>query len=83
MRLLPDGVKLKTRNARAFAARLREMQAAVAAGDMRLEEVSRRVQGWVAHAAHADSWALRRAIFEQTTFTTPPQKPTDTEEPDT
>lgn len=71
VRLTPQGVKLKTRNARAFAARLREMQAAVAAGHMSLQEASRRVQGWVAHASQADSWALRRAIFEQTPYTTP------------
>lgn len=71
VRLLPQGVKLKTRNARAFAARLRDMQAAVAAGAMPLEEATRRIQGWVAHAKQADSWALRRAIFENATFTPP------------
>lgn len=80
MRLMPQGVKLKTRNARAFATRLRELQAAVAAGQMSLEEASRRVQGWVAHAKQADSWALRRAILQNATFT-PPTPPAD-EEPD-
>lgn len=85
VRLLPQGVKLKTRNARAFSARLREMQAAVAAGEMPLDEASRRVQGWVAHAKQADSWALRRAILQNANFTppTPPddQAPDNTEEP--
>jgi hypothetical protein len=71
VRLTPGGVKLKTRNARAFAARLRDLQAAVAAGQMPLEEATRRIQGWVAHAKQADSWALRRAILQNATFTPP------------
>ncbi|MBL8389712.1 MAG: hypothetical protein JNK17_15975 [Hydrogenophaga sp.] len=78
VRLLPQGVKLKTRNARAFSARLRDMQAAIAAGQMPLKEATWRINGWVAHAKQADSWALRRAIFEQALFIPPPQ-PTDEE----
>jgi len=27
------------------------------------EEVEKRVGAWIAHAAHADTWRLRRAIF--------------------
>ena len=30
--------------------------------------MSRRIQAWIAHASHADTWRLRRAIFEGGSF---------------
>ncbi|NJM43720.1 MAG: RNA-dependent DNA polymerase [Brachymonas sp.] len=66
MRVWPETVKLKSRNARAFESRLRKMQKAVAAGQMSLAEVQTRIAGWVAHASQANSWALRRDIFKNT-----------------
>lgn len=69
MRLFPGKTELKSRNARAFEARLKEMQRDVASGQLSLAEASSRIAGWVAHAKHADSWALRRHIFSKTIFT--------------
>ena len=47
----------------AFARRLRAWRQAAARGEMSPVELARRVQGWVAHAAHGDTWGLRRALL--------------------
>ena len=65
MSIFPTHIRLKTRNARAFEARFRQWQLAYAQGTMTLEEIGRRVQGWVAHAQHADTVGLRQALFEK------------------
>ncbi len=33
------------------------------AGKITLDEVRQRVNSWIAHADHADTWKLRNAIF--------------------
>jgi hypothetical protein len=35
------------------------------AGEIDLERLNRSVRGWVAHAAHGDTWGLRRSLFRQ------------------
>ena len=62
-RLYPDHRLLKRRNGVAFARRLRMLRREAAAGQIPLSDVTTRVQGWVAHAAHADTWGLRRALL--------------------
>jgi len=62
-RLYPTQRRLKRRNGVAFARRLRGWLQCVARGEMSLEQVHPRVQGWVAHAEHGDTWGLRRALF--------------------
>lgn len=62
-RVYPDHRRLKRRNGVAFARRLRRSYRAVAAGDLTYEELRRRVQGWVAHAEHGDTWRLRRSLL--------------------
>ncbi len=75
MQLFADHRRIKTRSARAFEARMREWQTAVAQGDMTLSEVQLRVQGWVAHAQQAETARLRETIFAKFDFTTPQGQP--------
>ena len=48
---------------RRFRNRLRGLRDRWRAGTVGRAEVEQRVTAWVAHAAHADTWRLRRAIF--------------------
>ena len=62
--LLPDGRRrLPEENVRRFRNRLRGMRDRWCAGRVTREEVERRVGAWIAHAEHADTRHLRRAIF--------------------
>ena len=62
--LLPGGYRrLPEDNVRRFRNRLRGLRMRWRDGRLSREEVDRRVQAWIAHAAHADSWRLRRAVF--------------------
>ncbi len=62
-RLYPDHRRLKRRNGVAFARRLRGWRREVARDKLTLAALTPRVQGWVAHAAHGDTWRLRRALL--------------------
>jgi RNA-directed DNA polymerase len=62
-RVYPTHRRLKRRNGVAFARRLRRHCAALARGELTYEELGQRVQGWVAHAAHGDTYRLRRSLF--------------------
>lgn len=64
-RIFRTHIRLKTRNARAFEVRFREMQVAYANGEITLDDITRRVRGWVAHAEHADTVGLRQTIFSK------------------
>ncbi len=57
--------RLKNRNARAFEHRYREWQVGFAKGELTLEQITQRVQGWVAHAKHADTQGLREIILSK------------------
>ena len=62
--LLPGGYRrLPEENVRGFRNRLRGLRARWRHGSVPRAEVERRVQAWIAHAEHADSWRLRQAIF--------------------
>jgi RNA-directed DNA polymerase len=62
-RIYPTYRRLKRRNGVAFARRLRAGQVALSRGELNLVELCRLTQGWVAHAAHGDTWGLRRALL--------------------
>ncbi|MCR4406308.1 MAG: reverse transcriptase/maturase family protein [Anaerolineae bacterium] len=62
-RVYPDHRRLKRRNGVAFARRLRAWEKAYATGNLSLEDMSTRVQGWIAHAKHGDTYGLRSAFF--------------------
>lgn len=70
-RVYPDHRRLRRRNGVAFARRLRQMAREYEQGKVDLPRVSARVQGWVAHASHADTWGLRRSLLESVTFSPP------------
>ena len=60
--------RLPEENVRRFRNRLRSLRDRWRAGSVARSEVDQRVGAWVAHAAHADTWRLRRAIFESGWF---------------
>jgi retron-type reverse transcriptase len=62
-RIYPTHRRLKRRNGVAFARRFQKWRQAIADGEMSVEELHRRVQGWVAHAAHGDTRGLRRSLL--------------------
>ena len=55
--------RLPEANVRRFRNRLRGLRDRWRAGTVTRGEVEQRVGAWVAPAAHADTWRLRRAIF--------------------
>jgi len=62
-RIYPTHRRLKRVNGVAFQRRLARYRRAVARGEMSVADVHNRVRGWVAHAAHGDTWGLRRALL--------------------
>jgi len=67
--LMPDGLrKLPEDNVRRFRNRLRGMRDRWKASSVDEDSVIRRVSAWIAHARHADSFRLRRAIFRDGWF---------------
>ena len=51
-------------NVARFRGRLRGLRDQWRAGTVTRAEVEARIDAWVAHAEHADTWRLRQAIFE-------------------
>lgn len=70
-RVYPDHRLLRRRNGVAFARRLHHMAEAYAEGTLDGPVVTARIQGWVAHVAHGDTWGLRRSLFDAVTFHAP------------
>jgi len=62
-RLYPHHRRLKRKNGVAFQRRFKRLRNQYARGVIDLNAVERSVQGWVAHAAHADTWGLRRSLL--------------------
>jgi len=62
-RVYPSHRRLRRRNGVAFANRLRGMRRAHAAGELTTRMFTARVQGWVAHVAHGDTWRLRASLL--------------------
>ena len=62
--LLPGGRRrLPEENVRRFRNRLRGLRDRWRHGTVTGDDVERRVQSWIAHAEHADTWRLRQSIF--------------------
>jgi len=67
--LLPDGRRrLPEENIRRFRGRLRSMRDRWRAGTIEIADVKQRVNAWISHAEHADTWRLRHAVFEGRMF---------------
>ncbi len=59
-RVYPTHRRLKRRNGALFGRRLKKNYRALERGEIDKEELNVRVRGWIAHAAHGDTWRLRR-----------------------
>jgi hypothetical protein len=62
-RVFPEHRRLKPGNGHRFRRRLRWLAARYQAGEIDFDQLTRSVRGWVAHAAHGDTWGLRRSLF--------------------
>ena len=73
--LLPDGRRrLPENNVHRLRNRLRGLRDRYRAGTVTGEEVIARVNGWIGHALHANTWRLRHTLFRGGWFD-PPLKP--------
>ena len=62
--LLPDGGRrLPEDNVARFRNRLRGLRDRWRAGSVTRSEVEARIEAWIAHAEHAETWRLRQAMF--------------------
>ena len=64
----PHRRRLRNDNGHHFTRRLRRMAAMYAADRLDWAAIDASVQSWIAHACHADTWGLRRAIFSRIIF---------------
>jgi RNA-directed DNA polymerase len=67
--------RLPEANVRRFRNRLRGMRDRWRADTIDRKTVEQRVRSWIAHAEHADTWRLRRAIFRGGWFAPAPSRP--------
>jgi RNA-directed DNA polymerase len=56
---------LKRRNGLAFARRFHNQLSQLALGELEYGDVEASVRGWLAHAAHGDTYGLRRALVTE------------------
>jgi RNA-directed DNA polymerase len=61
--VFPDHRRLNPARGLEFRRRLQHKLAAYTTGQLEQEKVTLSVQGWVAHAAHGDTWGLRKAVL--------------------
>jgi hypothetical protein len=61
--VFPDHRRLKPARGYDFRRKLAVQLNAYAAGQLEQDRVTASVQGWTAHAAHGDTWGLRRAVL--------------------
>ena len=67
--LLPGGRRrLPEENVRRFRNRLRGLRDCYHGGTVELNQAMRHIRSWAAHAAHADTWRLREAVFRDAVF---------------
>ena len=62
-RLYPTHRRLKRYSGVAFSRRLRTSYRQFSCGELSRDDLDARVQGWVAHAKHGDTWGLRRSVL--------------------
>lgn len=70
-RLYPTHRRLRRRNGVAFARRYRQLRARAARGQVPPEQLTARVRSWLAHAAHGNTYRLRRALLKPATVVGP------------
>lgn len=69
--VFPDHRRLKRRKVIHARRRLKALAARYHAGQIEQKAVQARVQAWVAHAAHGNTWGLRQSIFREIRFVSP------------
>ena len=62
-RLYPTHRRLKRYSGVAFSRRLRTSYRQFSRGELSRDDLDARVQGWIAHAQHGDTWGLRRSVL--------------------
>lgn len=62
-RLFREHRLLKRKNGVNFQRRLKRNYRAYARGELSFADLTEKVRGWVAHAAHGDTWGLRRSLL--------------------
>jgi len=67
-RIFPQRARLVRGNVVRFRRRMRHLAAEYAQGGIGWDEIRPRVQAWIAHAAHGETWRLRQQLFGQFTF---------------
>jgi len=67
-RVFPNHRRLRRDNVVRFQRRLCRLQNQYQNGELEIEDISRSVQSWVAHAAHANTWGLRRRVLGRMAF---------------
>jgi RNA-directed DNA polymerase len=70
--VFPDHRRLRRDNGVYFERRLERMMRGYAAGQLSQAELEASVHGWIAHAAHGDTWRLRWSILRR--FVIPAQE---------
>ncbi|MCG6943505.1 MAG: RNA-directed DNA polymerase [Thiohalocapsa sp.] len=68
-RVFPKFRRLLPENGYRFGRRLRALAVRYAAGRAEWPEIDASVHAWIGHAANADTWGLRTAIFRGVVFT--------------
>jgi len=61
--VFPDHRRLKPANGYAFQRRYKAMRRSLQSGEITEKEMTARVQAWVNHASHGDTWGLRRCLL--------------------
>ena len=62
-RIYPTHRRLRKAAVRRFVGRFRRQREAYRRGELSLDEITGSVRCWIAHAAHGDTWRLRRRLF--------------------
>ncbi len=71
-RVFPERRRLARENVVRMRCRLLRLQHQYAKGRITQEAVQRRIQSWIGHARHGDTWRLRERLFSEVVFTRAP-----------
>lgn len=67
-RIFPTHRLLNARNSLTMRRRMRTMARSYRNGEIPLDKIQQRIQSWIGHAAHADTWNLRGRILGGVSF---------------
>lgn len=67
-RIYPCHMRVRKTRVKAYRKKIRQMAVDYGKGKIGLEKVRASVQSWIGHVKHADSFALRRELLENTVF---------------